>query len=151
MVKIRLARIGRKNLASFRVVVNPVRTKQNTHAIEELGFYSPHTKEYKFNNERVTYWLSVGAQPSETVRRLLVKSGVIKASAADKKFANKPGKKVTERRTAAQEAEAAKVAAAAKAEAEAKAAEEAAKLAAETPVEEVVAEVAETPAEIEAA
>lgn len=146
MVKIRLARIGRKNLASYRVTVNEARSKRNSHAIEELGFYEPHTKEYKFNNDRVTYWLSVGAQPTETANRLLVKAGLVKANPNAKKYNNKPGKKATARHAAEIEARAAAEAAKAKADTEAKAAEEAAKLAAEAPAVEAQPEQSETAA-----
>ncbi len=44
---------------------------------EKLGFYNPKTKEIELNAERIKYWISVGAQPSNTVHNLLVKQGVI--------------------------------------------------------------------------
>src|SRR5436190_15029861 len=99
MVRIRLTRVGRKNHAQYRLVVTPQREKRDSMAIEILGSYDPHTKELKINKERAAYWLSVGAQPSESTARLLVKEGVMK-KLETKKFSKKPGKKATERREA---------------------------------------------------
>jgi small subunit ribosomal protein S16 len=98
MVKLRLTRTGRKNYATFRLVAVPERTKRDTKAIEELGYYLPHDKKSDFNKERITYWLSVGAQPSPTVARLLAKAGLLDESKLEKKtFQGKPGKKAKER------------------------------------------------------
>lgn len=56
------------------------RSARDSRTIEELGFYDPLTtdesKQVVLNRERVEYWLSVGAQPSDTVRRLLEKNGI---------------------------------------------------------------------------
>jgi small subunit ribosomal protein S16 len=98
MVKIRLTRTGRKNIASYRVVVLDSHSKRDTKAIEELGYYLPHEKKCEVNKERAHYWLSVGAQPSDTVRNLLVKLGVLKPSdKTTKKYQSKPGKKAVAR------------------------------------------------------
>lgn len=102
MVRIRLTRTGRKNYAQYRVVVTPKREKRDSMAIEILGSYNPHTKELKLNKERAAYWISVGAQPSESVARLLVKDGVMKKVETKKTFNKKPGKKAVERREAAE-------------------------------------------------
>jgi small subunit ribosomal protein S16 len=79
-VKIRLKRFGRRNRASYRINAIDSRTARDGRVIEELGFYDPVSKDpekqFKLNKERVEYWLSVGAQPSDTVRTLLVKAGV---------------------------------------------------------------------------
>jgi len=79
-VKIRLKRFGRRNRASYRINAIDSRTARDGRVIEELGFYDPVTKDitkqFSMKRERVEYWLSVGAQPSETVRSLLVKAGM---------------------------------------------------------------------------
>ena len=66
------------------------RSPRDGRVIEELGWYDPQTddvnKQLKLNRERIEYWLSVGAQPSDTVRNLLKKEGIgtgVKAEAAE--------------------------------------------------------------------
>jgi small subunit ribosomal protein S16 len=99
MVKIRLSRTGKKNYSSYRIVVIHDREKRDSKVIETLGHYDPHLKEnkYKIDAERAKYWLGVGAQPTETVQRFLVKEGLVAKPAFTKKYASKPGKKATER------------------------------------------------------
>ena len=79
MVKIRLKRMGMKKEPFYRIIVTDSRNGRDGRAIEELGYYNPITdpSELKVNAERAKYWLGVGAQPSDTVRGLLKKSGVI--------------------------------------------------------------------------
>ncbi|MBR3502634.1 MAG: 30S ribosomal protein S16 [Clostridia bacterium] len=79
MVKIRMKRMGMKKEPFYRIVVIDSRNARDGRAIEELGYYNPVTdpSELKVNAERAKYWLGVGAQPSDTVRGLLKKSGVI--------------------------------------------------------------------------
>lgn len=76
MLRIRLTRIGRKGQPKYRVVVaehsRPVKAK----FIEVLGQYDPTTKKMEILKERVTHWVSVGAQPSQTVARLLKNDGM---------------------------------------------------------------------------
>jgi len=98
MVKIRLSRTGRKNLASYRLVITPAREKRESSAIEYIGYFLPHEKKTSINAERAKYWLSVGAQPTPTVKSLLIKEGVIEKSKHVKTFTHKPGKKSTERK-----------------------------------------------------
>ena len=78
-VKIRLKRMGMKKKPFYRVVVADVRSPRDGRFIEEIGYYDPMTKpaEIKVNNDRAQYWLGVGAQPTDTVRILLKKSGAI--------------------------------------------------------------------------
>jgi small subunit ribosomal protein S16 len=80
MVKIRLARAGRKNLAYWRVGVFDHKTRRDGKPIEYLGSYDPHAEKPEdkldIDRERAEYWLSKGAQPSETVASLLEKIGV---------------------------------------------------------------------------
>ena len=79
MVKIRMKRMGMKKEPFYRIVVIDSRNARDGRAIEELGYYNPVSDpvELKINDERAKYWLSVGAQPSDTVRGLLKKTGVI--------------------------------------------------------------------------
>ncbi|MDF1662837.1 MAG: 30S ribosomal protein S16 [Planctomycetota bacterium] len=79
-VRIRLKRLGRKNLAFYRICAFDSRTRRDGRAIEELGYYDPHVEEeegkYVINKERAEYWLSVGAQPTSTCKDILLKTGV---------------------------------------------------------------------------
>jgi small subunit ribosomal protein S16 len=72
-VKIRMARVGRKNVALFRIVVADSHAKRDGRFVEMLGTYSPQRtpKEFVIKEDRVAYWLKQGASPSETVRNLL--------------------------------------------------------------------------------
>jgi len=80
MVKIRLTRIGRKNAPFYRVVVADQRRARDGRFIEILGQYQPLTGDTKvtMNKERALYWLNNGAQPSETVRSVFRKLGIMK-------------------------------------------------------------------------
>ena len=72
-VKIRLKRCGTNNRSFWRVVVSEAKMPRDGRFIEEIGYYDPLPKEEKFmvKQERLEYWMSQGAQPSETVRTLL--------------------------------------------------------------------------------
>jgi len=73
MLAIRLFRTGKKNQPSFKiVVVDKRKTSAKGSYVEEVGFWNPLTKEKFLRPERVKYWLSVGAKPSDTVYNLLV-------------------------------------------------------------------------------
>ena len=80
MVRIRLARFGRRNKPYWRIGAFDSRTRRDGKPLEYLGSYDPHQEKdedkVKFDKERVEHWLSVGAQPSETVAQLLRKQGV---------------------------------------------------------------------------
>jgi len=79
MVKIRLKRMGMKKAPFYRVVVSDSRTPRDGRFIEEIGYYNPVTEPavIKFDEERAKYWLGTGAQPTETVRSLLKKGGLL--------------------------------------------------------------------------
>lgn len=79
MVKIRLKRIGAKKQPFYRVVVADSRSPRNGRFIEEIGYYNPLTNpaDVKIDAEKATNWIKNGAQPTETVRALLKKSGII--------------------------------------------------------------------------
>ncbi len=75
MVKIRLRRMGAKKAPYYRVVVADSRSPRDGRFIEELGVYDPMAEgeKLKLDGERVKYWISQGAQPTDTVRGLLKK------------------------------------------------------------------------------
>ncbi len=77
MLRIRLARTGKKGQPSYRVVVADIRSKRDGRVVERIGHYNPLTDpvEYRIKEERALHWLSVGAKPSEAVQRLLKKQG----------------------------------------------------------------------------
>ena len=79
MLKIRLRRMGAKKAPFYRIIVADSRAPRDGAFIEELGYYNPLTDpaEIKVNNEKAQYWLKNGAQPTDTVRGLLKKSGAI--------------------------------------------------------------------------
>jgi small subunit ribosomal protein S16 len=82
MVRIRLRRIGRKNAPVYRIVVADSQSPRDGRFIEIIGQYSPRQsaeQSLSVNTERANYWLDVGAQPSDTVRSLLRRVGVLKA------------------------------------------------------------------------
>ena len=80
-VKIRLARVGRSKSPAYRVIVADSHMKRDGRFIEILGYYQPVSAEtkVKIDNDRALYWLKVGAQPTDTVRSILRKAGVLKA------------------------------------------------------------------------
>ena len=79
MLMIRLQRVGRKNEAMFRFVVTEKhKGPKSGRVVELLGSYSPKLNEINVKADRATYWLSVGAQASDTVHNLLLKKGIIK-------------------------------------------------------------------------
>jgi small subunit ribosomal protein S16 len=82
-VRIRLKRVGTKNAPYYRIVVADARSPRDGKFIEELGIYQPLKKgeNYKLDYERAKYWVSKGAQPSETVASILKKLGKAAAPA----------------------------------------------------------------------
>lgn len=79
MLKIRLRRMGAKKAPYYRIVVADSRAPRDGAFVEELGYYNPLTEpvELKVDNDRAAEWVRKGAQPSDTVRALLKKSGAI--------------------------------------------------------------------------
>ncbi len=79
MVKIRLKRVGAKKAPKYRVVVADERMPRDGRFIEEIGYYDPMTEPatVKIDAEKAQKWIKNGAQPSDTVRSLLKKSGII--------------------------------------------------------------------------
>jgi len=146
-LKIRLARGGAKKRPFYRIVVAEASAPRDGRYVERVGTYNPmvpkdHEQRLALNGERISFWMSKGAQPTERVHKMLASAGLMAAPALrDQPKKSAPGKKRAEREAAAAEA----AAAAAEAEA-AQAAEEAV---ADAPAEEAPAEeaVAEAPAE----
>ena len=84
MVKIRLTRTGRHFDPSYRIVVADSHFARDGRFIEQVGFYDPKaTEAVRIDEEKVLAWLNKGAQPSDTVKSILSKAGIIA------KFANK--------------------------------------------------------------
>ena len=79
MVKMRLRRMGAKKAPFYRVVVADSRYPRDGRFIEEVGYYNPQTEpaEVKIDADKAKAWLSKGAQPTETDKSLLKKSGII--------------------------------------------------------------------------
>ena len=78
-VKIRLKRMGAKKTPFYRIVVADSRAPRDGRFIEEIGYYNPvsEPKIIKIDNEKAEKWLSTGAQPTETVKTLFKKNGII--------------------------------------------------------------------------
>ena len=79
MVKIRLKRMGAHKKPFYRVVVADARSPRNGRFIEEIGIYDPmkDPKVIEIDKEKANKWLSTGAQPTETVKGLFTKAGII--------------------------------------------------------------------------
>ena len=86
-VKLRLKRMGSKKRPFYRVVAADSRSPRDGRFIEEIGIYQPVNKDgavVKVNKEAALKWLHNGAQPSDTVRNILSKEGVMKTFAEEK-------------------------------------------------------------------
>ncbi len=97
MVSIRLKPVGKKHQISFRIVVAHKRSKQTGRFIEDLGWYNPHTDKSFVKEERAKYWLSVGAQPTDTVFNIFVNHKIVEGP-------KKPKHKKSKKRAEAPEA-----------------------------------------------
>ena len=156
-LKIRLARGGAKKRPFYRIVVAEASAPRDGRYVERVGTYNPmvpkdHEQRLTLNGERISFWMSKGAQPTERVHKMLASAGLMAAPVLrDQPKKSAPGKKRAEREAAAAEAaaaaaEAAAAEAAADAPAEDTPAEE---TSAEAPAAEAVAEeaAADAPAE----
>ena len=78
-VKMRLTRMGAKKAPFYRVIVADSRSPRDGRFIEEIGYYNPLTEpaEIKIDAEKAKKWIANGAQPTETVKSLLKKSGIV--------------------------------------------------------------------------
>jgi small subunit ribosomal protein S16 len=79
LVKLRLKRMGKKHIPLYKIVAADARSPRDGRFIESVGHYNPHTDPMliTFKEDRVLYWLNNGAQPTETVKSLLRKEGVM--------------------------------------------------------------------------
>lgn len=76
MIKLRLKRYGKKREVSYRIVAMHSSTRRDGRPLEELGFYNPRTDETRLEVPAIVKRLKEGAQPTETVRRILEKANV---------------------------------------------------------------------------
>ena len=145
-LKIRLARGGAKKRPFYRIVVAEASAPRDGRYVERVGTYNPmvpkdHDQRLVLKNERITYWLGQGAQPTERVQKMLASAGLTEAPVIrEQPKKSAPGKKRAEREAAAAEAAAEAEAAAAEAPADEATAEEAA--VDEAPADEAPAEEA---------
>lgn len=105
MTKIRLARFGSRHQPHYRIVVTDSRSRRDGRFIEMLGSYNPGTGAVKLNKERAEYWISVGAQPTNTTISLLTKGDVKHSFKVAKKPFRKKEEAVAEQAEAAEPAE----------------------------------------------
>jgi small subunit ribosomal protein S16 len=77
MLKLRLKRTGRKRSPSYRLVIMENLSRRDGRPIDEVGYYNPISKQYKFDGEKIKKWLKDGAQPTQTVFNLLKKAEII--------------------------------------------------------------------------
>lgn len=126
MLVIRLQRTGRRNRATFRLVLQEKNQAPKSKALEILGSYNPHMAERKdqvaLKEDRIKHWLSMGAQPSNTIHNMLVEFGLLTAA---KKRSVQPKRDLEAEAAAKAEAEAAAQAAAEAEKAPAETSEEA--------------------------
>ncbi|HIU70499.1 MAG TPA: 30S ribosomal protein S16 [Candidatus Enterosoma merdigallinarum] len=92
MVKIRLARIGRKALPSYRIVVSDSRKTPRSDNLADLGYFDPKTHNFNIDEEEALKWLNHGAIPSDSVKTLLTKKGIYKKFVDAKIAARKAAK-----------------------------------------------------------
>ena len=112
MLKIRLSRGGAKKRPFYRIVVSDSRAPRDGDFIEKIGTYDPLLADEKaervnWNQERLTYWLGKGAQPTDRVAKFLSKAGLREAAQRSNPEKAKPKAKAQEREAARQAAESA--------------------------------------------
>lgn len=95
-VKLRLMRFGKKKMPFYRIVALDERVKRDGKYIEKIGLYNPLNKNnnYTIDEEKALKWLHNGAIPTETVRSMLSKSGIMKRYHEEKKQKGKNRKEV---------------------------------------------------------
>lgn len=128
MLSIRMVRVGKKHAPAFRLVVQEKHRAPRSKYIEKLGHYIPHQqpKVIEINADRVLYWISEGAQPTDSVHNLLVSQGIVKGdkrgiTSITKKRSSKLEDKKAEAKAKEEEKKAKEAEAKAQAEAEANA------------------------------
>ena len=114
MIKLRLKRFGKKREASFRLVACNSTSRRDGRPLQELGFYNPRTKETRLDTEAIRERLGQGAQPTDVVRTLLERGGLIEKTIRPAETVGKAqqaAKREEEAKQAAKEAAEAKAAA----------------------------------------
>jgi small subunit ribosomal protein S16 len=116
-VVIRLARGGAKKKPFYKVVAADKRKARDGAFIEKLGTFNPlltkdNAERFKFNEERLKYWLSVGAQPSGAISRMLVKLGLVQETKKAKALRDSSIKRTAAKKAAEEAKKAAEAAAA---------------------------------------
>ncbi len=101
MIKLRLKRFGKKREASFRLVACNSTSRRDGRPLQELGFYNPRTKETRLDTEALRMRLNQGAQPTDAVRSLLEKGGLIEKTIRPAEIAGK-AKQALERKSASE-------------------------------------------------
>ena len=120
MIKLRLKRFGKKREASFRLVACNSTSRRDGRPLQELGFYNPRTKETRLDTEAIRERLGQGAQPTDIVRTLLERGGLIEKTVRPSVTvgqAKQTAKREAAAKQAAKDTAEAKAAAAAEAEA----------------------------------
>lgn len=77
MLKLRLKRIGRKRAPAYRLVIMENSCRRDGRPVEEVGYYNPISKQYKFDVDKIQKWLKNGVKPTKTVFNLLKKAEII--------------------------------------------------------------------------
>jgi small subunit ribosomal protein S16 len=90
MLTIRFNRTGKKNKAQFRIVIQEHTVAPGGRHVEVLGSHDPHSKKSILNADRIKYWISKGAQTSDSVWNLLVKNGIVEGAKRAVKMKKKP-------------------------------------------------------------
>lgn len=116
MIKLRLKRFGKKREASFRLVACNSTSRRDGRPLQELGFYNPRTKETRLDTEAIRERLGQGAQPTDVVRTLLERGGLLEKTVRSAETVGKlkqAAKREADAKQAAKDAAEAKAAAAA--------------------------------------
>ena len=77
MLKLRLKRIGRKRAPAYRLVIMENSCRRDGRPVEEVGYYNPISKQYRFDTDKIQKWLEYGAKPTKTVFHLLKKAEIL--------------------------------------------------------------------------
>jgi len=96
MLAIKLAKVGKTNKKMFRIIISEKHRDTFGNALEILGSYNPHSKEFQAKADRIKYWLSQGAQMTPTVNNLLIDQKVIEGKKVVASKAGTPKKKEEE-------------------------------------------------------
>lgn len=77
MLKLRLKRIGKKRAPSYRLVIMENSCRRDGRPVDEVGYYNPISKQYKFDGTKIQKWLNAGVKPTTTVFYLLKKADIL--------------------------------------------------------------------------